>query len=128
MFIIPTGSERWALELIRDMLIETANRYEVDVVELARGAQKATGIVDDKGKCGLWPDCPCGEAWRFWAEELGRWHEAAPTTQEVRWAVTAVSRMLACVSRNCPDEEFREAAARQWRLVGEIRAREEIEG
>jgi hypothetical protein len=94
--------------------------FAEELERMIREAKEAEAAV-----CSGWPNCPCGEAWDFWSDELKRVREDA-TRQELGWAATSLLKMLGCVGERCPDPEFRAAARKQAKLIEAIREREGV--
>jgi hypothetical protein len=62
-----------------------------------------------KKYCVLWPLCSCGWSWRRWqlvAEDSG-WQ---PDELQLNYSEMEIRNVLDCVSRRCPDPEFRRHA------------------
>lgn len=55
-------------------------------------------------RCQRWPECICGEKWRF--------YQSAPT-EAFETAEPIIAATLACVSAHCPDQRFRAHATVQ---------------
>jgi hypothetical protein len=65
-----------------------------------------------QGWCPLWPSCTCGHSWRRWQAvyEEDDWR---PDQLGLDCAEIDIRNMLDCVSRRCPDPEFRKHATVQ---------------
>ena len=62
--------------------------------------------------CVLWPDCSCGYAWRRW-QTVCEQEEWSPGRLGLDCAEIEIRNMLDCVSRRCPDADFRKHATVQ---------------
>lgn len=61
--------------------------------------------------CLLWPNCACGHSWRRWDQVFQEeWH---PDQLRLDCAEIDIRNMLDCISRRCPDPEFRKHATVQ---------------
>lgn len=61
-------------------------------------------------RCERWPQCRCGDAWRFWQNPPPN---LALTEAEYDAACTVLAVVLACVEYRCPDASVRQSAAVQ---------------
>lgn len=64
-----------------------------------------------KEYCLLWPDCTCGYSWRRWDQTSREGWE--PDQFLLDCAEIDIRNLLDCVSRRCPDPEFRKHATLQ---------------
>jgi hypothetical protein len=65
-----------------------------------------------RGTCYEWPECCCGEKWRYWDQPTA---PGAPPLSDERfeWALLDIAAMLACISAHCWDRRQRQHCARQ---------------
>jgi hypothetical protein len=69
-------------------------------------------MSEDDRYCQLWDQCTCGHQWRRWSwiAEQDEWR---PDEFAIMLAELEISNLLDCVSRRCPDPEFRRHAMMQ---------------
>jgi hypothetical protein len=63
--------------------------------------------------CVLWPECTCGHSWRRWSLVAENEEEWRPDQFLINCAEWQIKSFLDCVSRRCPDPEFRRHATVQ---------------
>jgi hypothetical protein len=96
-----------------------ALKHGMDFVEILQ-ITKALAV----GECTKWPDCPCGEDWRFYTEKVEHeWEapDAEPSASDIQKATIDIIQMMKCVRLTCTDPEFREAARIQLGQVQKVK-------
>ena len=62
--------------------------------------------------CEWWPECSCGWSWRRW-QLIAEDEEWRPSQLVLDSAEIDIRNFLSCISRRCPDPEFRKVAMMQ---------------
>ena len=110
-------------EWVARKMVDLCMTYGVEPVDLIEWARTKPSV---ERNCSTFPRCECGKANAFWHEEMWQLIDGAPI-EEVRWAVTAIGKMLACIAKNAPNPALRFAAREEWLKVELIRRRERID-